>query len=259
MSLGALPISKRILDDLEDRIASGEIVDRFPTDQELVEYYGVSRPTVREAVDVLQARGLIERHRGRGSFVRSERVRNPLGLVNDLYRAAERAGRSQEYRLVRLEERTNAEVAARLDLLPDADLVNLERVRYIGSEPAVFDSTWLPSSSARDILDIDPVTDSLYDALEERCGIRLTSVREVIEPCLPRAEVRRRLAIKKDDPVYRLVRCGMVGGTPVEWREAFVANRGFVLQYSWNRARVVEPVSFGAREALGLGLSTESG
>ena len=44
------PKWRQVLEDLERRLADGEIADRFPTDRELVEHYGVSRHTVREAV-----------------------------------------------------------------------------------------------------------------------------------------------------------------------------------------------------------------
>ena len=46
----APPLWQQVLDDLERRIEAGDIVDRFPTDRELTEHYGVSRHTVREAV-----------------------------------------------------------------------------------------------------------------------------------------------------------------------------------------------------------------
>ena len=66
MTTNTAPLWRQVLDDLERRLADGEIADRFPTDRELVEHYDVSRHTVREAVDRLKARGVIQRERGRG-------------------------------------------------------------------------------------------------------------------------------------------------------------------------------------------------
>ena len=62
----AEPKWRQVLEDLERRLSAGDIADRFPTDRELVEHYGVSRHTVREAVRHLRARGIIQRERGRG-------------------------------------------------------------------------------------------------------------------------------------------------------------------------------------------------
>jgi GntR family transcriptional regulator len=67
----ALPAYLRILHDLRARIARGEwrIGEQIPTDEELMRLYGVSRFTVRAALDVLVADGVIRRYRRRGSFV----------------------------------------------------------------------------------------------------------------------------------------------------------------------------------------------
>ena len=54
-----MPLWAQVLSDLSDRLRAGEFDERFPTDQELVEAYGVSRQTVREAVRRLADDGLL--------------------------------------------------------------------------------------------------------------------------------------------------------------------------------------------------------
>ena len=66
-----MPLWAQVLSDLSDRLGAGEFDERFPTDQELVEAYGVSRQTVREAVRRLADDGLLARERGRGTRVRA--------------------------------------------------------------------------------------------------------------------------------------------------------------------------------------------
>ncbi|WP_241060093.1 GntR family transcriptional regulator [Streptomyces marispadix] len=63
---------QRVADSIRERIADGTLSagDRLPTEPLLVDEYAVSRLTVRHALDVLQAEGLIERFHGRGTFVR---------------------------------------------------------------------------------------------------------------------------------------------------------------------------------------------
>jgi hypothetical protein len=61
------PLWQQVLEGFERRSGSGDIVGRFPTDEELSEHYGVSRHTFREAVRHLRARDLVDR--GRGSFL----------------------------------------------------------------------------------------------------------------------------------------------------------------------------------------------
>ncbi|MFI1091839.1 GntR family transcriptional regulator [Streptomyces sp. NPDC020917] len=73
---------ERIADDLRDRIRAGELApgDRLPTETVLVERYGKSLPTLRQALGLLQAEGLIEKQHGRGNFVR--RPRTPVQRTN---------------------------------------------------------------------------------------------------------------------------------------------------------------------------------
>ncbi|WP_280407982.1 GntR family transcriptional regulator [Nocardia brasiliensis] len=66
-----------IADELRARITSGELSpgDRVPGEAALVEHYKVSPPTVRQALAVLRAEGLIEAKHGIGTFVRTPRVK----------------------------------------------------------------------------------------------------------------------------------------------------------------------------------------
>jgi GntR family transcriptional regulator len=66
-----LPAYLRILETLRTRIANGDwrVGEQIPTDEELLQHFGVSRFTVRAALDVLVADGIIKRYRRRGTFV----------------------------------------------------------------------------------------------------------------------------------------------------------------------------------------------
>ena len=241
-------LASEILLDLESRIASGELSDRFPTDRELVEEYGVSRVTVREAVDELRERGLIERYRGRGSFVNAEHVRRPLGILNDLFRAVRDAGLRQEYRVLKLEVVRDSRAARTLGLPARSPLVHLRRLRLVEMRPLSVDFVWLPAAVAGPILEEQFESVALYDALDKRCGVRLTSVEETIEPSGPGDGVREVLAVEGEELVYRVERLGFVDSELVEWREAFIRADEFVLRSLWNRAKVVEPIGFVPRD-----------
>lgn len=241
------PLWRQVLADLEDRIASGEISDRFPTDRELVEEYGVSRHTVREAVQRLHARGLVERHRGRGSFVRPDQLQQPMGTLYSLFRAVEDQGLEQRSTVLALDEVTDADAAARLGLDATAALIRLERLRYADDEPLAIDAVWLPATIARPLLAVDWSHTALYDELARQCGVRLTAAEEVIEPSLPDRHARDILELEDDEALFRILRHGWTGDRPVEWRVTLVRGRRFAFTSSWDRARTVLPVTFGAR------------
>jgi GntR family transcriptional repressor for pyruvate dehydrogenase complex len=64
-------LAHRVVAGLKDRILAGELAPgaRLPSENELIETYGVSRTVVREAVTRLRAEGMVETFQGRGSFV----------------------------------------------------------------------------------------------------------------------------------------------------------------------------------------------
>ncbi|GAA5128864.1 GntR family transcriptional regulator [Haloechinothrix salitolerans] len=68
---------ERIADDLRAKIRAGEHLpgDRIPTEDALKTHYKVSAPTIRHAVGVLEAEGLVQRQHGRGTFVRKPRAK----------------------------------------------------------------------------------------------------------------------------------------------------------------------------------------
>lgn len=231
----AAPKWRRVLDDLERRLAEGDIHERFPTDRELVEHYGVSRHTVREAVRRLLARGIVERHRGRGSFVRSDQLRQPVGTLYSLYREVERRGHEQRSEVLELRTCTDEATATRLGLDPAAELVVLARLRFVDDVPLAMDTVWLPTAVGAVLLDADMTRTALYDELAARAGIVVDATEEVIEPVVPDADVRDLLELDDGEAVFRIARLGEAGGRPVEWRLTLVRGRRFAFVSTWRR------------------------
>ena len=69
-----IPLYKQIVRALSDSIANGTYRpgDKLPTEAELIEQFGVSRITVRSAIKEMEDAGLVERARGKGTFVSSD-------------------------------------------------------------------------------------------------------------------------------------------------------------------------------------------
>lgn len=237
------PLWQQILEDLEARIDRGEIVDRFPTDRELTERYGVSRYTVREAVRRLRARGLVDRHRGRGSFLNERQLRQPLGSLYSLFRAVEEQGLEQRSEVLRFAEVTDADAAAQLHLDADEPVVRLERLRLADGGPLALDRVTLPAEVGRPLLGLDFSHTALYDELAAT-GVRITAVEETLEPVVPDDDARELLQLDADEALFRVVRLGWSGPRPVECRLTLVRGRRFVYTSSWRADEVSGPGTF---------------
>ena len=111
-----MPLWAQVLDDLRRRLTAGEFAESFPADRELIATYGVSRHTAREAVRRLQAEGLLERERGRGTTVRAPAIEQRTGVLYSLFRSIEDQGFEQRSKVLALDRRKDPAAAHHLGL-----------------------------------------------------------------------------------------------------------------------------------------------
>lgn len=239
----ARPLWQQVLEDLERRIASGDIVDRFPTDRELTEHYGVSRHTVREAVRRLRTRGVVDRQRGRGSFLTDAVLVQPLGGLYSLFRAVEEAGLEQRSEVLFRGTEHDEAVAARLQLPPGATLVRIERLRFAGDDPLAVDDTWLPADVGLPLLEVDLTRAALYDLLTDLTEVRITAADERLTPVVPDDELSATLHLDAGEGVLQVDRLAWAGDRPVECRTTLIRGRRFQYVSSWRSGDAAPPTT----------------
>lgn len=236
------PLWQRVLRDLEARLAKGDFIDAFPTDRELVAHYQVSRHTVREAVRSLKARGVVERERGRGSFVRAAPLQQPLGALYSLFQAVEAAGMRQRSTVLSLGEARDEHAAERFGLAPDVALVHIERLRYADTAPLALDTVWLPPDIGRPLLEADLTRTALYTELERRSGVVIDRGTEAITALVPDDDLVDVLELGPDEAVMRIDRLGHAGEALVECRVTLVRASRFALLSHWPSPGSVVPL-----------------
>ncbi|MFA9563145.1 MAG: GntR family transcriptional regulator [Acidimicrobiales bacterium] len=239
-----LPLWAQLEADLRRRLEAGEFSERFPTDLELTEGYGVSRHTVREAVRQLNKTGLLRRERGRGTVVNQSEFEQSLGTLYSLYQSVESTGVEQASEVLSLEVVRDTVAAAHLELPDDTDLVFLERIRLAGGSPLAVDRAWLPHVMAEPLLHVDFTRTALYDELDRIGAPRPNQGWERLTPIVPSAADRQWLDLKKNEAAFFLERLGKRDDQPVEWRTSVV--RGdryrFVAEWSTGSRTQLRPI-----------------
>jgi GntR family transcriptional regulator len=230
-----VPLWAQVLDDLRRRVADGHFDARFPTEADLTAHYGVSRQTVRQALEHLRRNGVIERQRGRGSRIIEPELEQPLSRFYSLARSIEASGLEERSEVLATELASDATAASQLGLRADVSLVHIARLRYAGDEPIALDRSWLPSRVARRLLNLDLTGGSLYDMLAERCGVRITAGRERIRPVRPTKIDAARLQLPPREAALRIERTVLAGDITVEWRVSLVRGDRFALVAEWSR------------------------
>jgi GntR family transcriptional regulator len=217
------PLYHQLKQWLSTRIVSGELQPgtQLPGDYELSERLGVSRGVVRQALSELRHDGLIERERGRGTFV--SRPKTAQGLIGSMRGLADDAAlRGQEVvsTVLRLAE-TPADdvVAAKLELEPGTPLVELERLRTLDGDPWVLTVTYLPAALVPGLVrrDLGGIA-SVYRILREEYGLAPASAVRRVEAAVTDAREAHLLRMRVGEPLLVLRSISYTAdGRPLEY------------------------------------------
>jgi GntR family transcriptional regulator len=220
------PLYHQLKEILRGQVRSGQLHagEQLPGEHALCEHYGVSRTVVRQALADLDLENVIERRKGRGTFVSHHRFAQGLvqhlGGLHDDIKAMGRTLRSQVRRFTI--ELADTEIAERLQIPTHTPVVVLERVRMVDEEPWVFTVSHLPVALAPDLITLDMREQSLYQVLRERYLITLTSSDRAVEARLADAALAKALRIAEGDATLKLTSISYDDeGTPVETFIAF--------------------------------------
>lgn len=193
------PVYIRIQDDLAARISAGEYPagSRIPSESALAERYGVTRMTVRQAVDGLVFNGVVSRRQGSGTYVvQVPTVHRPLNRLTGFTEDVRNQGHvTSTSELSRSQKEPPDDVRDFLQLDEGAHTVRLERLRYLDDEPVALHQVWLPLSLAPDLAREPLPRHSLYAVLEEDYGIRLGHARQRITAVAAEAWHAKHLAV----------------------------------------------------------------
>lgn len=175
-----VPLYYQVAQVLEQAIESGELSpgERLDNEIALAERLGLSRPTMRRAIQYLVDRGLLVRKRGVGTQVVHRAVRRPIELTS-LYDDLATEGRSPRTDVLKLEEIPASDnVAHVLGVGEGTPVIALERLRYADNEPLAIMRNYLPAGLAG-ITEEGLRTAGLYQ-LMRAAGIRFHLASQVI-------------------------------------------------------------------------------
>src|SRR5260370_20007158 len=162
-----IPLYFQIAENLKQAIEDGTLKpgERLDNELDLTERLGVSRPTVRQAVQRLVEQGLVVRRRGLGTVVVAPRILRSVALTS-LYDDLSANGRHPATTVLAVREiKADDELASVLTLPAGAAVLSVERLRLADGTPLAIMHNYLPprllKGRPEDVLD----TTGLYDLL----------------------------------------------------------------------------------------------
>lgn len=212
-----------VRDLLAERVGQLQPRTQLPTEAVLCQEYGVSRITVRRAVDDLIALGLLVREQGRGTFVTEpappDQFREAFAnRVRGYYRQQTEAGHLVTTRVLANAVSRDPNAAESLHLAGSADLIRLDRVRLVNGLVQQHSTTWLEAAAYPRVLAHDFSSGSLYEFLEANYAVVLTGNDLVVRVALSEAEVADAFGIEPGIPVLAMASTVFAGvDTPVAY------------------------------------------
>ncbi|MBO4273923.1 UTRA domain-containing protein [Microbispora triticiradicis] len=221
MSLESVPPKyAQLVQTLQRRIEAGDYPPGtlLPSENQLINEFGVSRPTVVAALRVLREQGWIESQQGKGRFVRGRpalaSLEQPRPGHAYLTSAETASAELLEVGAVAVPNR----IAALLDLSPKSKAFLRRRLVSRGDEASEIVSLWLPLdlSEGTNLTSAEPLTQGIREHIQARKGVRFDHVIEQITARMPTSDEVKRLGMPKNTPVldvYAAVRDP--GGRPL--------------------------------------------
>ena len=208
LSLG--PAAAGLRDQLLGEISSGKLAPggRLGAEREIAERFGVSRSTVRAALDDLARSGAIRRARGRtgGIFVAERKVERDLTSLASLPAYLRRQGFQSDARVISTAMiSSDGELAAALGLGPDELAHEIVRVRLADGEPISLERAVFPADRFPDLLDRS-LSGSLYELFATEYGLEAGEAEERIEIVAAGSSEARLLGVPEGAPLVTITR-----------------------------------------------------
>ena len=218
------PLTKHgvIAAELREQLRNEPPDIRLPTERELAERFQVSRMTVRQALDQLEAEGRVERVRGSGTFTRLPTVAMGPALTSFSEDMRTRGLRPSSRLLGFTRTVGEPQVLKALGLPPDGEVVWMERLRFADGDPICLEVAQFPVRLLG-LLEAADLEQSVHDALR-------------VGGVAPRSVVRHVRAVVADERESRLL--NLAPRTPaLEVLDVFADASGRPIQHARSRYR----------------------
>jgi GntR family transcriptional regulator len=229
-----MPLYAQVEAALAASIADGTLEPgaQLPPEDSLTERFGVSRTTIRQTVQNLARRGLVEIRRGKGTFVTEPKITQELTELSGFVEDMEALGRLATARVLSQEAvPAGKEVAERLGVAPRAKVVRIRRVRLADGAPLSFDETWLPRELGEKVLGHDLQTEPIFSLLERKYDTPLVEAEYRLESVVATPLVAQALAVSPGSPIFLIERTSFTADhRPVDYEK---------LHYRGDRIRFV--------------------
>jgi GntR family transcriptional regulator len=194
-----VPIAVQAANMLRERLRQ-DFADggRLPGEHEIAAELGISRGTVRQALNILEQEGVVLRQQGSGTYANPHalQINTRVDAAYEFTQLIEASGFESAVHTVEV-SRTQAtpELAARLALEPGAPLLYIRKVFSASGQRAIYVAENVPISLIREPYDDSELTNPIFEFISQRCHARVRYIISGIIPTVVDSELAQLLDI----------------------------------------------------------------
>ena len=210
--------ARALADRIRGEILAGAFASgSLPDEQSLTETHRASRNTVRDALRLLAAEGLLVRRPGLGTRIAARKFTHSLDRLAGLAETLLEQGTvANEVRVVRWEQASPV-VAGRLEIEEGADVLFLQRLRSLDGTPLSLDSSYVTAEVGRTLSGHDLRARDVFALIEEIVAAPLGCAQVTVQAVNAEPGIARALGVREGDAIFAIDRLTRLGdGRPVD-------------------------------------------
>ncbi len=233
------PLYQQLHEALHELLRSGSFArgERFLTERQISERFGVSRPTANKVLSGLVSEGSLEFRKGVGTFVRGALLDYDMQSLVSFTRKAKQAGKRPSTTVLAFQKALAAslppDIMTALDLTENEPVFYMERLRLADGLPMIHERRWVPATLCPDLKQRD-LLGSIYTYWSERLGLAIGGADQLIRAVNIRAPDSKLLGVRSGAAGFLLSATGcLTDGRPL-WVER-TTYRGDVYEFHHQR------------------------
>ncbi len=214
-----LPIYYQLEEGIKELIENGTWTpgDMIPSERELSLKHGISRMTVRQAVNNLVNDGYLMRRRGKGTYVAVKKIEQALKGLTSFSEDMRSRGMEPATKVIHFDILpAPARIGEQLKLKEGEEVYEIKRVRLADNRPMALETMYISRALVPDLRE-EKVIGSIYEFIEKDKKMKISSGKQVLEASVARKAESEILDIKEGAPVLMIQRNSFLAdGTPLE-------------------------------------------
>ncbi len=215
-----------------------EIGNFLPTEEKLQQIYGVSRTTIRKAINLLADEDYVEVRQGRGIKVMDFRYTQNLSYVTSVTETLRNKGYEVMTKSIFIDViQANERQAKRLEIEVGKNIYRIQRVQNANNVPITIMENYLDVDLAPDLEQTVSKSFSLYNTLEKKYGIHIDTAIDTIGAKTADFIEAQLLDIKVGAALLDIRRIELSGGKPISYSKTLLRADRYQLEITTSGRR----------------------